>query len=93
MLLECVDDILVGRLSLAVSLGIAWSGVVKLDPPFLAEVLELKANELRAVVDDNLLRNTEAAYDIFPYEVLDFVVIDLMEGLSLDPLGEVVNDY
>ena len=26
------------------------------------------------------------------YEVLDFVVADLVEGLSLDPLGEVVSD-
>ena len=92
MLLECLDDSLVGRLSLANSLGVAWSGVVKLDPPFLAEVLELKANELRAVIGENLLWYAEAAYDILPDEVLNFAVRDLMKGLSFNPLGEVVSN-
>ena len=68
------------------------SGVVHLDLPFLAEVLELKANELRAIVGDNHFWNAEAAYDILPNKVLKLAVTELMEGLSFDPLGEVVGD-
>ena len=59
MLLECVNDSLVGRLSLAVSLGVAWSGLVKLDPPFLTEVLEVKADELKAIICDYLFGDLE----------------------------------
>ena len=69
-----------------------WSRVIKLYPPFLVEVLELKANKLRAIVDDNLLRNAEMEYEILPYEVLDFTIADLMESLNLDPLCEVLGD-
>ena len=89
-LLECAGDSLVGRLSLAVSLGVVWSGIVKLDPPFLAKNLELKAYELRAIVHDNLLWYAKAAYDILPDKLLDFAVTDLIVGHSFDPLGEVV---
>ena len=32
------------------------------------------------------------AYDVLPYEVLDLVVADPVEGLGLDPLSEVVSD-
>ena len=86
MLLECVDDSLVGKLGL----GVAWSEVVELDPPFLAQVLELKADELRAIVSDYLLWYAEVANDILPYELFDFSVADLMEGLSFYPLSEVI---
>ena len=55
--------------------------------------MELKANELSAVVGDNFFQNTEAAYDILLCEVLDFAVTDLMEGFSLDPLGEIFSDH
>ena len=49
-------------------------------------------NELRAIVSDCLFQNAEAAYYILPDEVLDLTVTDLMKGLSLYPLGEVVGD-
>ena len=49
-------------------------------------------DELRAIVGDYLFRNAEAAYYILPDEVLDLTVTDLMEGLSLYPLGEIVGD-
>ena len=49
-------------------------------------------DELRTIVDDYLFRNAEAAYYILPDEVLDLTVTDLMKGLSLYPLGEVVGD-
>ena len=92
MFLECLDGSLVGRLGLAVSVGIAWSGAVKLDPPFFAKVLEFMNDELRAIVGDYLFRNFEVAYNILPNEVLDFTVTDLMEGLCLYPFSEVVSD-
>ena len=50
------------------------------------------ADELRAIVGDYLFRNAEAAYYIFLDEVLDLTVTDLMEGLSLYPLGKIVGD-
>ena len=55
-----------------------WSGVVKLDPPFFAEVLELMTDELRAIVGDYLFWNSEVADDFLPYEVLDFALTDLV---------------
>ena len=78
---------------MAISLGIAWSGVVELDPLFFAEVLELMTNELRTIVGDYLFWNAEAGHNILPVEVLDFVVTDLKESLSLNPLSEVISDY
>ena len=78
---------------MAVSLGIAWSGVVELNPPFFAEVLELIIDELRTIISDYLFWNTEAAYDILPNEVLDFMFSNLMEGLSLYLLSRVIGDY
>ena len=71
----------------------SWSGVIELDSPCSAEVLELMTDELRAIVSDNLFRNTKVAYNILPDEVLDLTVTDLMEGLSLYPLGEIVDDH
>ena len=78
---------------MAVNLGITWSGVVELDPLFFAEVLELMTNELRTIIGDYLFWNAETAFNILPDEVLDFTVTDLMEGLSLNPLSEVIDDY
>ena len=91
MLLECLDDSFIGRLSLAVGLGVACCGVVNFDHP-LSEVLELKSDELRAIVGDYLFWNSEVANIILLYEVLNIVVMDLMKGLNLDPLGKVVGN-
>ena len=77
---------------MAIGLGVAWSREVELDPPFLAEVLEVEANELRAIVCNYLFRDPKGAYDILPYEIFCFVVLDLMESFSLDLFGEVIND-
>ena len=49
-------------------------------------------DELRATVGDYLFQNAKAAYNIFPNEVLDFTVTDLMESLSLYPFGEIIGD-
>ena len=49
-------------------------------------------DELRAIVGDYLFRNAKAAYYILLDEVLDLMVTDLIEGLSLYPLGEIVSD-
>ena len=54
--------------------------------------MELKADGLRAIVNDNLLWYAKVSYDILPDEILDFVVLDLMESLSFNPLREVVGD-
>ena len=68
------------------------SGEGEFDPPFLAELLEVERDELGFVVGDNLFGNAKAADDILPDEVLDFSITELMVGLSLYPLGEVVCD-
>ena len=48
---------------------------------------------MRAIVGDYLFRNAEVAYNILPNKVLDFTVMDLIEGLSLYPLGEIVDEH
>jgi len=48
---------------------------------------------LRPIIGYDLFGNTEAADDVFPDEVFDFSITNLMVCLSLYPLGEVVCDY
>ena len=83
MLLQSLDDGLVGRLCLAVGLRVMQSGEVEFDPPFLAKVLEFEADELRAIFRDYLFGDPKVAYDILPNEFLHFAILDL--GGKLQP--------
>ena len=69
-----------------------WRGEVELNSPLLVEVLEVEANELRAIACDYLFGDPEAAYNVLPNEVLHFKASDLVECFGLDPLGELVSD-
>ena len=76
-----------------IGLGVAWSGIIELDPPLPAKVLELMADELRAIVGDYLFWYAEAAYHILPDEIFDFSVTDLVLCINFHPFGEVVRDW
>ena len=66
---------------MAIGLGVVWREVVQFNPPLFIEILELKADELRAIVGDYLFWNSKVADDALLYKVLDFAVVDLVEGL------------
>ena len=36
--------------------------------------------------------NFEATDEVLSYEVLDFTIMDLVEGFNFDPLGKVIGD-
>lgn len=90
MLLQCVDDDLVGRLSFSVNLWEAWSREVEFDSPISAKVLEVVANELGAIIRHYLYWKLESTNDVLSNESLDFVISYSGESLGFDPLRVIV---
>ena len=70
-----------------------WNGEVELNYPLFPDVSEVEAIELRAIIHDCIFGHLKVAYDVFPNEVIHFVISDLVERFSLYPLGELVGDY
>jgi hypothetical protein len=60
------------------------------DVVFVAELQEFSADELRAVVGDDGIRNPKAVDDIRE-EQHHLLGLDFGDGASLDPLGELVH--
>lgn len=92
LFLDDLDYCLVGRLGPVIGFGVAWSGEGELDSLFFVEVLEFKRDELSAIVRENLLGDPKTADDVLLDEVLDLTIMDLVVGLGLHPLGEIVCD-
>ena len=64
-----------------------------LDPQLLAEIFVCIIVELLSIVRDDDPRDSEAANDSFPDEVLDILLYDSGQWFCLDLFGEVVDLY
>ena len=87
-----MKDHAIGTLDLAVSSRMGDCGQIHADVVVVAEVQELLACELCAVVGDDGISNPKAMSDVGE-EQDGLIGADVADGLSLDPLGELVNGY
>ena len=89
-LLESTHYDLVNGLGLAIPLGIGWGRVSVLDSQVTAVSPERFAIELKAVVRDEGMRDSESGDNVFPHKLLGVYVSDICQGLSFNPFDEVV---
>ena len=89
-LLESTHYNLVNGLGLTIPLGIGLGRVSVLDSQVTTISLERFAIELKAVVRDEGMRDSESGDNIFPHKLLGVHVPNVRQGLSFNPFGEVV---
>ena len=77
-------------LGLTVPLGIGWGRVSVLDSQVIAVSPKRFAIELKAVVQDEGMRDSESNDNVFPNKLLGVHVPDVCQGLDFNPFGEVV---
>ena len=75
---------------MTIPLGIGWGKVSVLDSQVIAVSPERFAIELKAVVLDEGMRDSESGENFFPYKLLGIHIPDVCQGLSFYPFGEVV---
>ena len=88
-LLESTHYDLVNGHGLAIPLGIGWGRVFVLDSQVTTVSPERFAIELKAIVRDEGMRDSESGDNIFPHKLLGVHVLDVCQGLSFNPFGEV----
>ena len=77
-----------------VSLGVGGSGISVCDPKVAAVFLEVFTIKLKTVVRDEGVRGSEARNDVSPNEFFGIIVLDVGQGFSLYPFGEIIGaDY
>ena len=87
---ESLQNHAVGTFYLPIRHGVSHGGPVHPDVVILAEVQELSAGELGAIVGDDGVRDPEAMDDIGE-ECHRLFGPDAVQGSNLDPLGEFVD--
>ena len=90
--LEAVEYGGVCNLSLTVALGVRWRCIADLGAHLLAELNEGRACELRAVVGDDAIGDTEPCEDAAD-ELHDSCYGDLADRFNFRPLDELVDGY
>jgi hypothetical protein len=86
----CDKNHVVGTFHLPIRHGVSHGGPVHPDAVILAEVQELSASELGAVVGDDGVREPKAMDDVGE-ECHRLFGPDVVQGSDLDPLGEFVD--
>ena len=88
--LEPIHYDLVNSLSLSIPLGISWGRVSVLDSQVTAVSPERFAIELKAVVRDEGMRDSELGDNVFPNKLLGIHISNVCQGLGFNLFGEVV---
>ena len=89
-LLESTHYDLVNGLNLTIPLGIGWGRVYVLDSQVTAVSPKRFAIELKAVVQDEDMRDSKLSDNIFPHKLLGVHIPDVCQGLSFNLFGEIV---
>ena len=89
-LLESIYYDLVNNLSLSIPLGISWYKVSTHNSQIAAISPEGFTIKLKAVVQDEGVRDPEPDDNVFPKKFLGIYVFDIHQGLSFNPFGKVV---
>ena len=90
--LEALENHTIGALDLAVGSRVGNRGPIHTDVMLVAEVQELLAGELRAIVGYDDVRDPKAVYDVS--EERDHLLrLDAGDRSGLDPFGELVDGH
>jgi len=89
-LLESTYYDLVNGLGLTIPLRIGWGRVFVLDSQVTVVSPKRFVIELKVVVQDKGMRDSESGDNIFPHKPLGVHVPDVCQGLNFNPFGEVV---
>ena len=90
-LLESIHYGFINGLGLTVPLGIGWGRVSVLDSQVIAVSPKRFVIELKAVVRDEGMRDSESADNVFPHKLLGIHVPDVCQGLNFHLFAEVVH--
>ena len=85
-----MQDELIGRLSLAISLGVHHGREASLAAQAVEVVRELASVKLSAIVEDHGARDAEPGDYVAPYEFTHFSDGYGCDSLGFDPFGKVV---
>ena len=89
-LLESIYYDLVNSLGLSVPLGISWGRISIRNSQVTTVSLERFAIKLKAIVQDEDTKDPELCDNVFSNKFLGIHVLDICQGLSFNPLHEVI---
>ena len=89
-LLESIYYDLVNSLGLSIPLGISWGRISIRNSQVITVSRERFAIKLKAIVRDEDMKDPELCDNVFPNKFLGIHVPDICQGLSFNPLYEVV---
>jgi len=89
-LFQSIDYDLINNLGLPISSGVGRSGISVRNSQVATVFLEGLIIKLKAIVRDEVMRDSKSSNDVPPNEFLCIHVPDVGQGLNFDPFGEIV---
>ena len=89
-LFQRIDYDLINSLGLSISLGVGRSIIYVCNSQATIVSFEGLTNKLKAVIQDEGMRDPKSSNDVLPDKFLSIHILDVGQGLGFDPFCEIV---